>query len=253
MPSKCQTMCFIFVSIFTISGVTIAQDKPVPKFPGELVAYFTFNKEVKPVPGKFRDSGPNDFHASVMPPDDTTVTLDDGTMYEGLYLSGGEASVELPNAAMLNLKPPFTIALWINPHEGGSNTMEIVNKKWDADMCGFRLRYVSNMLSYNFGNGHEEVNLMSAPGALISRRWQHVAVVHDEGKVFLYVNGLVVAAEQSELIPADTVFPIRIGQYVGDKKAYSYRGIMDELVILQGAMTSEDILKIATLTRRKER
>ena len=166
-------------------------------------------------------------------------------------LGGNEIRVK--NAASLNPTQALTIVAWVKKDyyiEGKWSEWqsEIVGKKTYNGTQGYRL-YVtpSGVLRFEVGDG-KNVYSLSPPEkrTIFPDTWYHLAATFSPGRMRLYINGRLkldkeVDAQQIAPSSEDLV----IGNYAGPKNMAPFNGLIDDVSILDVALESADILKLA--------
>ena len=241
------------VSILSVfcQGARASSDQP--HMPAPLIGYWSFDETDRDSPTTVLDASGNGLHATLVTDPVSDAALKSGICGQSIHASDTSAAwVQLPESELLDLQPPFTIAAWVKPRS--SEVMEIVCKKWDSDGRGFRLRSDSGMLLYEFGNAKKTFETVKAQDRRLSEdKWSHVAVTHTADRVSLYINGINVARMSPKLTSLDHVRnACIIGNYVGNKEAgYQFVGIIDEVVIVGRALSSEAVLDLAVATHEQ--
>jgi hypothetical protein len=177
-----------------------------------------------------------------------------GVFGSAFSLDGINDHVRVANSANLQFTTALTLAAWVNPSSRG--TVDNIISKWDAVSV--------NQRSYGLGIGTDGRGFMalSRTGfgtdaslyttlATPLNTWTHLAATYDGAFVRFYVNGVF----DSELAYSGTIFngtdDISIGALVGGvgvgASAYCFGGLIDEAVVYNRALTSGEILALATI------
>jgi len=165
---------------------------------------------------------------------------------KAISLSEGGDSVTIPRNDSLNVHDgDFTATAWVHPgqiHKAG------IIARGGEEMHGWCLEVVDNRgtirLDTNGPDNQSNGTVSSAPGAIKTDVWQHVAVVVKRGKLDdretrIYVNGHLVA--RGGIGPADLDNPkldLRLGR-IGVAK--SFQGQIDEVRLYRRTLSEAEI------------
>ena len=127
----------------------------------------------------------------------------------------------------------FTIGAWIRLAEYSAGSSKIVSRGSQEPYSGWSFQVDSNGALALMGNGVWE--LTSNPGAISVGNWAYVAVAKSGNTSKLYKDGIEIAsAVYGDL--QTSVEPLTIGS--------GFKGIIDEVVIFNRALTSSEIAVI---------
>ena len=185
----------------------------------------------------------------------------EGKVGKGIYLDGKEKEAEcvvFPELAKDRFfqdfeDGPFTISVWIKPDSTKEykKQQDILNTSGDIGP-GLRLVYTWRMIIFRTGTGKRdeqgkgdywEVKTNPSIHKVIVDEWNHIGVVrNEEGILSLYLNGEKVAESEKKfsIIPSNR--SLTVGAYLMGY-AYGFKGVIDEIKIYKGALSSEEILK----------
>ncbi|MDZ4217082.1 MAG: LamG-like jellyroll fold domain-containing protein, partial [Candidatus Gracilibacteria bacterium] len=202
-------------------------------------------------------------------------TLNGGVVYMSSGKVGGAmsfdgvvgSSVDVGNAASLNITGAMTISAWVNYDDTSGNlsvnhNSDVVSKVDSVDGFG---PYV---LSFGTGNEGsptygEQTFVQEADGAgawtteiivnnVYSAGWHHVVAVNDGTIASLYVDGTVIGTDTT---PAQTLSTVTENAFVGLYNATAgptgnpryFKGWIDELQIFDRALSDMEIQHLQTL------
>ncbi|MCM8788754.1 MAG: hypothetical protein NC907_03075, partial [Candidatus Omnitrophica bacterium] len=187
----------------------------------------------------------------------------EGKIGKGIYLDGKEKDAECVFFKDTGKEKfvqdfdngPFTISLWIKPDSTKeyNKPQEILNTGTSGTSIGpgWALTYFWRMIQFRTGTGKRdeqgkgdywEIKTNPSIDKIILDDWNHIAVVRNEdGILVLYLNGKKVAESEKkfDIIPSN--YPLTIGAYRSGY-GYGFKGIIDEVKIYKGALSSEEIL-----------
>jgi len=175
--------------------------------------------------------------------------LDGATWGEGrrsdkaLVFDGKAAGLQLPPGIFSGLDD-FTLSLWAY-----ANSL-----RWDtclffAGNDGFSCMYIAPKAGQGlrfgiFGAGHNDDQVVEAPGFMATRRWVHVAVSLQGNTGRLYVDGVQVASSSDILLS-----PRQVGDqvtFLGRNWAHpSFDGRIQDFRVHAGALSAAEIAALA--------
>lgn len=146
-----------------------------------------------------------------------------------------------------------TVGLWIKP--SAVNNKRILFE-FGGSSNGLGLRFNSNDLVAGIASGSSRstitLNSFANNNNWLSDQWNHVVLVYNVSALELYLNGVLVASTQSlPFISIGSTFNAsRIGDRSGttngstvfnDGNYSSYQGLMDDFIVIRGALTPAEI------------
>ncbi len=163
----------------------------------------------------------------------------DGTAH--LEGPGTDASLDGLPAGGVNL--PFTVAFWLKPDAGCGAAAGLVYWGQANARKQMLLRFnngAKKLIFSVYGNGEA---MYPSAGTIFDGAWHHVAVSYDGNRTFTaYYDG---APEATLNIGADYVPPNK-GLTIGNaSNNVRYKGMMDDFVLVNYAMTEEDVVALA--------
>lgn len=237
-------LCSLAVALMLLVGQALIADAPHrAESPGAVLAHWTFDEET--VEGDtVRDSGPHGFHGTIRNQNEIVPESVPGIRGQGLrFPSGHESWIQLDSR--FTLQPPFTITVWTKLG-GRRNTMELLGQKGHSWKEGMRLVFSARQFCFEYSDGTENVQIRFDSHLTGLDQWVFLAVVHDGEEIVLYVDGEEV--QRAIARPAKwSTRPMFLGNYVLQKDTYRFLGTLDEILILEEALSSQDI---AALGRR---
>ena len=147
----------------------------------------------------------------------------------GLHSSGSNEKISIPHNAVLNFTQGFTVEAWLNP-KATNISQSVVSKGFSGNANG--IEFIGTDDGWLQVSMKIKVNntsyALSAPFPG-TNQWHHVAGVYDGSKMFLYVNGTLLALRSlPDALPQNTN-PLIIGN--SEAGGDTYVGILDEIRI----------------------
>jgi hypothetical protein len=215
--------------------------------PGPVIAHWSFDEANGDA---VADSGPHRLDVKVQ--SDKPVKRVAGMCGRAVeFPADGKAFAVVPRNAVLDLKPPFTIAAWIKvAPQAKSSAMEIHCCKGDGSPNqkseGWRFRWGWQMIYFEFGDGQEAIRFNSPHYSVPAGYWTHVAATHDGRMLRLFRNAKEIASQPMKAVPAPAKNATVIGNFCGRKDAYPFIGQMDELIVIGRALDAEALYRLAS-------
>ncbi len=147
----------------------------------------------------------------------------------------------------------FTVECWVNPGKQQSQHADVF-----GNHVGEGLGFV---LQQNASNTNQFLAAYGAGGGrwvttdavrLAAGRWQHVALVKTREELRVYLNGVLVAAEQDPAPARSSPMPVAVGLGYSDPKR-CFRGLIDEFRIWDEALTDFGHARIDPAAARETR
>lgn len=168
-----------------------------------------------------------------------------------VYFDGNKSYVET-GKKLTNVLTAFTLAAWIRPEQAAKNTIYIAGIRnslslniYTARKTGFTVIRISTKRGSNLAKAY--------PYSL--KEWHHVTAVGTGSRLQLYFDGMLVA-QKSFSTPNyfyDNGYTFRIGANPQLRRGVTswgfsqqYQGGIDELVFYDRAVTTNEVLKIAS-------
>ena len=188
------------------------------------------------------DSDPSDF-----------VGSNDGTLVgnaqagvagqvDGAFSFDGNGDyVEIPDSPSLsNFPNGITISAWINPSSLPNNFPAIVGKTDSYASSRLHLMLHSTIpgsLHWGIGNVFG-----STPGGVVTfNQWNYVTLSYDKSTVRIYVDGVLVQSQSTNVAVPDTAANLRIGTRPSPSSGQYFHGLIDEVQIFDRALSQTEI------------
>jgi len=147
----------------------------------------------------------------------------------------GDTAIEVPDSDSLNPKKAITIEVWMKMEKDNG---ECLAKDWGGQRDYIFPEIVQNGTGLRFVLW-PDTKILDTPGLKLNE-WQHYAGVWDGKEMRSYINGEEKGKDvysPGELNDSDA--SLYIG--VGDSKAWTCKGLMDEIRIWEVARTEKEI------------
>ena len=95
-----------------------------------------------------------------------------------------------------------------------------------------------------YGDGNYQYDFAAAE-SIADGEWHHVAATREGSEGRIYVDGEVVAAASGTPRSLDRSIEVAAGADVRDNYRY-FDGVLDELIVLEGAVSQEDVILLQT-------
>ena len=207
----------------------------------EVVAFWPFN-------GNYQDLSRRQLDA-----EGTHTTFTSGRNGQGVYFNGQDAEVSLPVIAPMD---EVTIANWLyckRPDYTNDDRVSVFRTKGGYEKGAFSYQMIvrnPDQLRLIMSSGGSGVLLSSE---IIADRWYHVAYTHSvlRGQTKLYLNGELVAENQDTSISPLIIHSALMGvRNTGMQTHQHFKGIIDEFVVINGVISSEEIQQLMTSSSR---
>ena len=223
------------------------QSTELPPWP--IYAYWSFDADKDQDDASIvRDLGPNELHGTFKTDNDTPIQRVQGLRGEALRFPPEHQSwVALDKR--FKLEPPFTIAVWVKPQTRRAS-MDLLGHKAHSWREGWRFVFSLRRMFLEYSDGKENIQVRRDQHQAQEGQWTFVAAVHDGEHISLHVDGQEVQKEPATKAVISKHQAI-LGNYVVDKKTYGFIGDMDEFIILQQALTTDELVKLGQWTRNQ--
>lgn len=212
-----------------------------------IAAMWTFDEDQK---GEILDLSGNDNNGTIHGGVEWTKS---GKFGGALSFNGTDGWVEIPNSQNL-IPPEITVMTWVYLDNVNGNHAILEKYDWQAGKGSFVLRTgpvlgagAGDDLSFMLIVGTQDPPpLAKAEGIMVAKEWIHIAGTIDGSNIRLFVNGDEVAKieSDSEMLPSDTT--LALGTRGDTKDIHWYAGLMDEVAILDEALSETEIKRIMT-------
>ena len=231
--------------------------KPAAAIDAKLLAYFPF------------DENANDISTLQLKGKIFGATPTIGIKGNGYYFDGINDFIEIENSAeTFNFQQyaSYSISFWVKPNQQQKDLNVAENdilSKWvinDTDTTHldsgypFCIRYVNQKSGKRKGRWYmanwggyiencEFGNKIVDQNKITSTQFHHLVFAQDQTKLYLYVDGNLVASEENKsLCTTKNNAPLRIGKRGGLKYQNHFAGVIDELRFYNVALTKEEVL-----------
>jgi concanavalin A-like lectin/glucanase superfamily protein/type IX secretion system substrate protein/Big-like domain-containing protein len=200
---------------------------------GKLIAYYPFS-------GNANDISGNNLNGQVL----GAVLTDDlqGGAAGAYYFDGVNDFIKVGNIDLLNFTDAITISCWIRPENLLSGKESFIlshgswQNRWKISMVSGKVRWTLKTLA--------TIKDVDSSFGLIDNESYHVTATYDRNYALLYIDGKLdsfeVLSGNINLSPTDFL----IGKMLpDDKNAYNYRGLIDEILVYDYALSPEDVIR----------
>jgi hypothetical protein len=201
-----------------------------PSFPGNIVADYRLD-------GSGFDSSPYRNHGDVL---GATASADQfGRSNHAMNFDGNDG-IRADNSPQLN-GPVTSVSFWVKP-----NSLPASGEAYLLSFGGWQERWKISLPSHgkvvwtthaatccsdlDAGGGNE----------LVAGEWDHLVMVHDGTKDYIYMNGVEVASKDAPGDLANTVHPLGIGYDPIDNANY-FDGMLDNVLIFETALSAAEV------------
>lgn len=144
-----------------------------------------------------------------------------------------------PGRSEVEVDSTFSIELWFEPETTGSS-QDLVTHKWDSWPLGYRLQHHWSAIQFQWGDGAETQVVRSPYGVIEADHWHHLCVTYDGVTIRIYVDGVVVHAEERRVsVAPNPDAALHVGAYLNGAGAFT--GRIDEVSILGRALADEEV------------
>lgn len=219
-----------------------------------LKAYFTFDQIVS---GQVKDASSNHLDGTVV----GALTLDAGRVQSALRWDARDTYVDLGSGLAVDQLTALTACAWVYPASRG-DALNLLDKTVDSQTGGWNMYLAYKNGTTNYGLGFmNRANVFAESDAVVvaNTAWTHVCVTWDGGAnpnvggslmgIRLWVNGVevpqVYISESRRMVPtSDAENPLRIGSSAVGGPDYTFRGLMDEVLLFDRVLEAQDITAI---------
>jgi hypothetical protein len=239
MTQKMKSMKTIKTNIFIAAFLTLValNTNAQSSLTNGLVAYYPFA-------GNANDASGNGHNGTIY---GATLAPDRFGQPNQAYHFDGSSRIFIANSDLVS-GSALTLAAWIKPDSLSSNWMNVISPgTQNSYELGIATNSAQGFLNFRFGAGIISVN--SAPGALQTNAWTHLAMVYDGTNITLFVNGVAVSsAPASSSLYQDPEAILNIGAYqyyyagiVYNDDFSGFVGSIDDVRIYNRALSSQEV------------
>ncbi|WP_099159684.1 GH92 family glycosyl hydrolase [Virgibacillus ndiopensis] len=169
------------------------------------------------------------------------VSFVEGKVGNAIQLNGGW--IEIPSTELLNGGDEFTIGLWVNLEDAGSD-QKIIGKTSIGD--GYVLGVDGGLYPEMWDDSGSRFSFNN--GTIASNEWTHLALTWKQnGQVTGYINGEEVASVAAGMNPiAANDTPLIIGGAPWGPDGLQTKGLIDEVRIFKEALSSDEVKELYT-------
>ncbi|MBI3920652.1 MAG: LamG domain-containing protein, partial [Armatimonadetes bacterium] len=153
---------------------------------------------------------------------------------------GNESWASVAHDSRLNGSDGLTVGLWFKIESLTDMPVLVSHGHWLQ--TGYFLQLIGGKLRWYVGlEGGDSVYVDA--GEIGPGRWYHVVATYDGLESCVYVNGSLVGSTKKAGGIAPFNGDVHIGQYQDIGSQYQVRGVMDEVLIANGAMRGSEVRK----------
>ena len=203
------------------------------KFKTGLVGYWQFDGDAKDASG----SRNNGTAYNVEPTEDRYGNIN------GAFHFSGSGYIEVPHSLSLNMTKAFTVIAWIKPYKWDDGCISIM-QKGDQNRVHYQFQILDRGKDKWVLCIGEDMYLRCASGIELNR-WQHVALVYENGKSMRYYRDGVLVSEQTSV---HKMLPQNRDSLLIGKDPYGkmecFIGDMDDVRLYNRALSEKEIQEL---------
>ena len=160
-----------------------------------------------------------------------------------LDFNGRDSFLTLPGPDAFNRLRAMTFSAWVYLRAMPFDFSGIVSRRMPSELWWFGVKNGQGLQLYMSGSGNAGDRTTGA-GTLATGTWCHVVFTYEAGgSSAVYINSKPVnVVPVTGSLPGDEATPVRIGRGVGPSETFD--GIIDEVLIYDRALTSEEIARL---------
>jgi hypothetical protein len=202
---------------------------------GEIIARYPFN-------GNANDKSGNELHGSlkgVVPTEDM-----DGNPGSAYYFNGGSQHIEVANQVKLNFEDAISVSLWFKAPLTSENEQFLVShgswqNRWKLSITP------SNNIRWTINTSTSIADLDNS-FTLLADQFYHVVTTYDGSSLLVYIDGVLNTFSNHSGSIKTTDFPLLIGQMLPGESNYNFKGVIDEVIIYDYALSPDDVNELFT-------
>jgi len=172
-----------------------------------------------------------------------------GVMGKGLYFDGTNDYATVADNESLRISD-YTVSVWIWPDGTPSETWKGIVGKPGRN---FNIWLHSN--GYIHHRFHNDASTNSgAPntpnGSINWNQWNHIVITNDGTTAKTFINGILMAKGDAGGHPIADNNALQVGRNLDASAANYFKGIIDEIMILNKASTDEEVRQLFDITKR---
>ena len=197
---------------------------------GEIIAHYPFT-------GNALDVSGNELHGQ----NNGALLTNDllGASNNAYYFNGGSQHIAVENRPILNVQEAITVSGWLEMNALLEREAFVVShgswqNRWKISITPQQqLRWTVNTL-----NGTRDLDIQQP---LAIDEFYHFTATYDGEYLALYLNGELAAYRAFSGLIRTTTFPLLIGQMLPGQPEYNFKGVIDEVKILDHALTPTEV------------
>lgn len=199
---------------------------------GGIVAHYPFK-------GNALDISGNQLHGT---PRGVVSTADrNGKAMEAYYFNGGAQSVQVSANELLNTESAVSVSVWVKPLALPDRETFIAShgswqNRWKLSVTPEgKLRWTVNTT--------DGIADLDGLVRLETEKYYHIVATYDGKFMILYIDGTVHSFRPMTGKLRKTTFPLLIGQMLPDNTTYNFKGVIDEVILNDYALTPPSVLQ----------
>ena len=137
-----------------------------------------------------------------------------------------------------DISSQFSVSFWVNPGATQVNNADIFGNHVGFTGLAFR-QYVISTTNFMFLYGNGTTLVSTSPVQLNASKWQHVAIVKDEGYCYVYLDGVQMSTSQcaTPMVP-NPINNLMIGRSASNNV---FNGSIDDFRVYSRAITQTEV------------
>jgi len=235
-----------------ISGFSLTFKGPpsptLPTVPAGYVAYFPFSEGSGSTTTDISSnghvgtlSGTYMWTPDVRTTNSTSIFVTDASSPSGMAL--------VPSSDSLKLTAAGTISCWVKIRNANGNAGLVHKGITSASDESYSLQFASDgrSLAMAVTDGYGTMRYATSSSQLNVGQWYHVAGTWDGSKIYVYINGVQLGSANTYGATARTNnSALVIGAQATSSTKYPFDGEIDDVIIYNTALTSAQILQLAS-------
>ena len=176
-----------------------------------------------------------------------------------LSFNGTNEYVSVPFNSTMNPSGDFSVSAWVKLTNSNKYRSAVTSRSEtvNGNQTGGYMLYISDANKWQFWNGHGDTDGFWAQAnsdrRIVQNTWQMQTVTYDHANTHmrLYVDGVLVAQNNSETLLANTDKPLYIGAgrtnkhpHNVDPPQFHFNGKIDDVAIWNAMLSSDEIVQL---------
>ena len=176
-----------------------------------------------------------------------------------LSFNGTDEYVSVPFDSTMNPSGDFSVSAWVKLTNSNKYRSAVTSRSEtvNGNQTGGYMLYISDANKWQFWNGHGDTDGFWAQAnsdrRIVQNTWQMQTVTYDHANTHmrLYVDGVLVAQNNSESLLANTDKPLYIGSgrtnkhpHNVDPPQFHFNGKIDDVAIWNAMLSSDEIVQL---------